>query len=451
MTSTNDVVQKVGAALLADHEQGGALNIVAELEMSADANHITQHESETLETESLDARALDQQLATELRRGRLGGSTSSAAHLRELGERPHLPVATERRLVQAAKEGDDRAREELVEAFLPLVAGVARVYRGSPSITRVELIQEGVVGLLRGLERYDPALGVPFWGYATWWVRQAMQQLIAELTRPTVLSDRALRNLAQLKRAHGDYLQQHGQEPSSSQLAADTGLTHAQVGELLALERIPQSMDEPVKGAGVSSARSASCSLIRSPRTPTNSCWITARSSRSGRCSAVSTSASGRSSAPGMASTAPSNRCARSASGSACPASACARSRTARSASSAPPPPAPTKHSRGANLTCPTLRPITETASANTSEVDLMHVLHRPHLPGLVNVGIAAAILAIVISLALASSLSNINQTGDSAPAATTALQAIAPRWVSEPFASLLSRPLPQPWLTPRG
>lgn len=217
--------------------------------MSADPDHISQHESETLETESLAARAVDRQLATELRRGPLERPTSSAVRLRELGERPRLPLATERRLVQAAKHGDRLAREELVEAFLPLIAGVARVYRGSRSITRVELIQEGVVGLLRALERYDPARGVPFWGYATWWVRQAMQQLIAELTRPTVLSDRALRHLAQLKRAHGEYLQQHGQEPTGNQLAIDTGLTHAQVGELLALERIPQSMDEPIQGA----------------------------------------------------------------------------------------------------------------------------------------------------------------------------------------------------------
>jgi len=217
--------------------------------MSADADRISQRESETIETDSLDARALDQQLASDLRGGQLDAPTSSAGQLRELGERPRLPAATERRLVQAAKDGDGRAREELVEAFLPLIAGVTRVYRGSPSITRVELMQEGVVGLLRALERYDPALGVPFWGYATWWVRQAMQQLIAELTRPTVLSDRALRHLAQLKRAHGDHLQKHGQEPTSDQLAADTGLSHGQVGELLALERTPQSIDEPVQGA----------------------------------------------------------------------------------------------------------------------------------------------------------------------------------------------------------
>jgi len=239
---------KLLAALLADSEQGGALDTAAQLEMSADADRISQHESETLETESLGARGHDEQLATELRRGAFAGPTSSAIQLQQLGERPRLPATTERRLVQAAKDGDRRAREELVEAFLPLIAGVARVYRGSSSITRVELMQEGVVGLLRALERYDPTLGVPFWGYATWWVRQAMQQLIAELTRPTVLSDRALRHLAQLKRAHGEYLQQHGHEPTGNQLAIDTGLTHALVGELLALDRIPQSMDEPVKG-----------------------------------------------------------------------------------------------------------------------------------------------------------------------------------------------------------
>jgi RNA polymerase sigma factor (sigma-70 family) len=247
MTGTID--QQQLAVLLAGSEQGGALDTVAQLEMSADADRISQHESQTLETESVDARGQDQQLASDLRRGAFERPTSSAAQLRQLGERPRLPVATERRLVLAARDGDRRAREELVEAFLPLIAGVARVYRGSASITRVELMQEVVVGLLRALERYDPTLGIPFWGYATWWVRQAMQQLIAELTRPTVLSDRALRQLAQLKRAHGEYLQRYGREPTGDQLAADTELTHAQVGELLALERVTQSMDEPVHGS----------------------------------------------------------------------------------------------------------------------------------------------------------------------------------------------------------
>src|SRR6202020_701239 len=200
------------------------------------------------QAQSLTARALDQDLADGLRHRRPGGETSSAGYLHDLSDRPRLPAGDERPLVGAPQAGDRRAREELVEAFLPLIAGAARVYRGSRSITRLELMQEGGVGLLRALERYDPTLGVPFWGYAVWWVRQAMQQLIAELTRPLVLSDRALRQLSQLKRANGDYVAAHGREPSGDQLAERTGLTHAQVADMLALEGVPQSMDEAVQG-----------------------------------------------------------------------------------------------------------------------------------------------------------------------------------------------------------
>jgi RNA polymerase sigma factor (sigma-70 family) len=216
-------------------------------EMAPDTDRITDEESASLERESHAARALDEQLAGSLERVGLGGATSSAGYLRELGDRPRLPLAVERRLVRAAQAGDQRAREQLVEAFLPLIAGVARVYRGSRTITRVELMQEGVVGLLRALERYDAELGVPFWGYAAWWVRQAMQQLVAELTRPTVLSDRALRQLSQLRRAHGEYVTEHGREPSADALADSSGLTLTQVAELLAVERPPQSIDAPVE------------------------------------------------------------------------------------------------------------------------------------------------------------------------------------------------------------
>src|SRR5947209_16124875 len=235
--------------LLSKMDDRDGRDMVANLEgMAADTDQITSSESDRLATESWAARTLDQDLARDLGQQRLAGETSSAGYLRDLGGRPRLPVTAERRLIAAAQAGDRRAREELVEAFLPLIAGVARVYRGSETITRLELMQEGVVGLLRALERFDPTLGVPFWGYAAWWVRQAMQQLIAELTRPMVLSDRALRHLAQLKRAHGEYLQRHGREPTGDELARVTGLARAQVGELLAVERVPQSMDEPVGG-----------------------------------------------------------------------------------------------------------------------------------------------------------------------------------------------------------
>jgi RNA polymerase sigma factor (sigma-70 family) len=166
--------------------------------------------------------------------------------LGRLSARPALPPAVERELVGRAQAGDPDARAQLVEAFLPLVATAARTYRSSTAVQRTELLQEGVVGLLRALERYEPERGVPFWAYASWWVRQAMQQLIAELTRPAVLSDRALRHLARLKDAHRDALREGGREPGRDELAERTGLPLDQVDDLLAVERAPRSLDEPL-------------------------------------------------------------------------------------------------------------------------------------------------------------------------------------------------------------
>jgi RNA polymerase primary sigma factor len=238
------------AQLLSGTDHGDAVHRSAELEeMAGEIEQITDKESAGLQGESRQARVLDQQLAGDLHHRPIGGQTSSAGYLRELGDRPRLPSGAERRLIEAAQAGDRRAREELVEAFLPLIARVARVYRGSETVTRVELMQEGVVGLLRALQRYEPELGVPFWGYASWWVRQAMQQLIAELTRPLVLSDRALRQLSELKRAHGEHVAEHGRQPSGNELADRTGLSHVQVGEMLALDRPAQSMEEPLRGS----------------------------------------------------------------------------------------------------------------------------------------------------------------------------------------------------------
>jgi RNA polymerase sigma factor (sigma-70 family) len=109
-------------------------------------------------------------------------------------------------------------------------------------------MQDGVVGLLRALRRYDPALETPFWAYASWWVRQAMQQLVSELTRPVVLSDRAIRALARLKDARRAHLQACGREPTLTELAAATGLALSQVEDLIVSERSPRGLEEPVNG-----------------------------------------------------------------------------------------------------------------------------------------------------------------------------------------------------------
>jgi RNA polymerase primary sigma factor len=129
-------------------------------------------------------------------------------------------------------------------------------------VSREELMQEGVVGLLRALERYDPNVG-PFWAYASWWVRQAMQQLVSELGRPVVLSDRAVRRLARIRTARRELLQSLGHEPSIAELALRTELTRDQVESLVAVERAPRALDETAGDRDGSSA--TLCDLLADP------------------------------------------------------------------------------------------------------------------------------------------------------------------------------------------
>ena len=98
----------------------------------------------------------------------------------------------------AAGYGDSDACRKLVEAFLPAIGDLARGFKNS-RVERLELLQEGVAGLLVAARRYDTTLNTPFWAYASFWVRKAMQELVAELTRPVALSDRRPR-LAQIRR-----------------------------------------------------------------------------------------------------------------------------------------------------------------------------------------------------------------------------------------------------------
>jgi RNA polymerase primary sigma factor len=158
---------------------------------------------------------------------------------------PPLSAEQEQELVVATERGDEAATRQLVDSFLPAIGGLARRFDAGGRVQRTELIQEGVAGLLFAARRYDPQMGTPFWAYASFWVRKAMQEMIAEVARPVALSDHAARGLARIKAARRDHLQAHGAEPTGAQLAAATGFTRAQLDSLLAIDRAPRSLEEP--------------------------------------------------------------------------------------------------------------------------------------------------------------------------------------------------------------
>jgi RNA polymerase primary sigma factor len=191
-------------------------------------------------------RQLDVRLARRLGRREPDRRADVTASLQTLADTPEPSVDAMRQLVKRAQTGDAAARATVIQAYMPALSAMARTYRTN-QIGRQELLQEGVVGLLRALERFDPERGVAFWSYASFWVRQAMQHLVAELTRPVVLSDRALRNLSRLKQLHHEELQRSGRKPSRSELAERSGLEPAQIDDLVAAEA-GRSLDEPVQG-----------------------------------------------------------------------------------------------------------------------------------------------------------------------------------------------------------
>lgn len=154
-----------------------------------------------------------------------------------------LSAREEQELVIASECGDAAACRRLVEAFLPAIANLARGFQGS-RVEQRELLQEGVAGLLFAARRYDSELGTPFWAYASFWVRKAMQELVAELTRPVALSDRAARDLAHVRRVRNEALQRDGSEPTLDELMAATGLGPAQIESLLVTDRLPRGLEE---------------------------------------------------------------------------------------------------------------------------------------------------------------------------------------------------------------
>ena len=120
------------------------------------------------------------------------------------------------------------------------------LYSGFATVSRSELLQAGVVGVLTAVGRFDASMGTPFWAYASWWVRQAMQRHVAEMTGPVVLSDRAARVAADVRRARIEHQQRSRRDPSTAELCAATHLRRDQVESLLASERPPKSLTEPV-------------------------------------------------------------------------------------------------------------------------------------------------------------------------------------------------------------
>jgi RNA polymerase sigma factor (sigma-70 family) len=150
-------------------------------------------------------------------------------------------------LVRRAQAGDTAARERLIGRLLPLISSLTRRFR-TEGLDQTDLIQEGIVGLLRALERYDAHRGVPFAAYATLWIRQSLQDARSDFIRPFRLPPKALRQLSQLKSEHQRIYQAERRSAGIAELAERTKVELDQARALAAADARVRSLDEPLAG-----------------------------------------------------------------------------------------------------------------------------------------------------------------------------------------------------------
>ncbi len=166
-------------------------------------------------------------------------------YLKEIGEIPLLTEEEERELIKRAKAGDKEAREKLIYSHLRFVVSVAKKYQGY-GVPLGDLINEGNMGLLRALERFDPNRKVRFLSYAIWWIRQAIMKALNEQSRLIRISADSLSKLKKVKEAESELMHRSGEAPTVEELARELNVSEKEIKEAQELAIKEISIDQPV-------------------------------------------------------------------------------------------------------------------------------------------------------------------------------------------------------------
>ncbi|SHE82351.1 RNA polymerase, sigma 70 subunit, RpoD [Thermoanaerobacter uzonensis DSM 18761] len=166
-------------------------------------------------------------------------------YLKEIGKIPLLTPEEEIELAKRIEQGDEEAKKRLIEANLRLVVSIAKRYVGRGMLF-LDLIQEGNLGLLKAVEKFDYRKGYKFSTYATWWIRQAITRAIADQARTIRIPVHMVETINKLIRVQRQLLQELGREPTAEELAKEMGMPEEKVREIMKIAQEPVSLETPI-------------------------------------------------------------------------------------------------------------------------------------------------------------------------------------------------------------
>ncbi len=166
-------------------------------------------------------------------------------YLREIGKVPLLTAEQEVHLAKRIERGDMIAKRQMTEANLRLVVSIAKGYLGR-GLSFLDLIQEGSLGLIRAVEKFDYRKGYKFSTYATWWIRQAVTRAIADKARTIRIPVHMVEKLNKVVHIERQLVQRLGRDPRPDEIAAELDMTAGEVREILRMAQLPVSLEKPV-------------------------------------------------------------------------------------------------------------------------------------------------------------------------------------------------------------